>query len=206
MQISQTDIAVSSALDKLGRRSFMTIIAAGALSAQSTTQQQQPKEGAIRSAGFFAVEAGSSRPGKSIPVSGRRILVKVSGTDTGGGFALFEVPAAPDAGPGLHMHHVENEFFYVLEGELDVQVGTEIVRLGPGGSAYAPRLIPHTWQSVGGKDVRFLTLAQPAGNLEAFLNDLSGLQERGPLAPAELKALFQRHDMELVGPPLNSRP
>ena len=57
-----------------------------------------------------------------------------------------------------------------------------------------------------GKDVRFLSLAQPAGNLEAFLNDLSGLQERGSLAPAELKALFQRHDMELVGPPLNSRP
>ena len=47
---------------------------------------------------------------------------------------------------------------------------------------------------------------EPARNLEAFLNDLSGLQERRPLAPAELKALFQRHDMELVGPPLKSRP
>ena len=127
------------------------MIATGALSAQSTTQQQPPKEGAVRSAGFFAVEAGSSRPGKSIPVSGRRILVKVSGTDTGGSFALFEVPAGPNAGPGLHMHHVENEVFYVLEGELDVQVGTEIVRLGPGGSVYAPRLIPHTWQPAGGR-------------------------------------------------------
>lgn len=183
----------------------MTMIVTGALSAQSTTKQQQPNVGEV-SAGFFAVESGSSRPGKSIPVSGRRILVKVSGTDTGGGFALFEVPAAPNAGPGLHMHHVENEFFYVLEGALDVQVGTEIVRLGPGGSVYAPRLIPHTWQPAGGKDIRFLSLAQPAGNLEAFLNDLSGLQERGPLAPADLKAVFQRHDMELVGPPLKSRP
>ena len=182
----------------------MTMIVTGALSAQSTTKQQQPEVGAV-SAGFFAVAAGSSRPGKSIPVSGRRILVKVSGTDTGGSFALFEVPAAPNAGPGLHMHHVENEFFYVLEGELDVQVGTEIVRLGPGASAYAPRLIRHTWQPAGGKDVRFLSLAQPAGDLEAFLNDLSRLQQRGPLAPAELKALFQRHDMELVGPPLKSR-
>ncbi len=67
--------------------------------------------------------------------------------------------------------------FYSLT--LDVQVGTEIVRLGPGGSAYAPRLIPHTWQPAGGKDVRFLSLAQPAGDLEGFLNDLSRLQERG---------------------------
>jgi mannose-6-phosphate isomerase-like protein (cupin superfamily) len=139
-------------------------------------------------------------------VSGRLIQVKVSGADTGGDFALFEVPAAPNVGPGLHMHHVENECFYVLEGELDIQVGTEIVRLGPGGSVYAPRLIPHTWQPAGGKDVRFLSLAQPAGNLEAFLHDLSGLQERGALTPAELKALFLRHDMELVGPPLKGRP
>src|ERR1700688_2216539 len=111
MQITQTDTAVSSALDRLGRRSFMIMIVTGALSAQSTTNQQQPKAGAVKSAEFFAVEAGSSRPGKSIPVGGRRILVKVSGTDTGGGFALFEVPATPNSGPGLHVHHVENEVF-----------------------------------------------------------------------------------------------
>lgn len=183
----------------------MTMLGTGALAAQSTTEQQHPNAGAVTSAGFFAVETGSSRPGKSIAVSGRRILVKVSGTDTGGSFALFEVPAASNAGPGLHMHHVENEHFYVLEGELDVQVGAEIVRLGPGGSVYAPKLIPHTWQPAGTRDVRFLTLAQPAGNLERFLIDLSSLQQRGSLEPAAVKALFQRHHMELVGPPLKSR-
>ena len=81
------------------------------------------------------------------------------------------------------MHHVEHEVFYVLEGELDVQVGTETVRLKPGGSVYAPRLIPHphTWQPAGGKDVRFLSLAQSAGNLEVFLKAYSNVGRSHPL-------------------------
>jgi hypothetical protein len=46
----------------------------------------------------FAVEAGASRPVKTIQLNDRQILVRVSGEDNGGGFALFEVPAAPNAG------------------------------------------------------------------------------------------------------------
>lgn len=68
----------------------MTMLATSALSAQLAPEQKANHTGAVTFAGFFAVEAGSSRPGKSIVVSDRRILVKVSGTDTGGSFALFE--------------------------------------------------------------------------------------------------------------------
>jgi hypothetical protein len=67
-------------------------------------------------------------------------------------------------------------------------------------------MIPHTWQAAGGKDVRFLSLAQPAGHLEEFLVDLSKLQQKGALQPAAVKALFDRYDMEVMGPPLASRP
>lgn len=154
---------------------------------------------------FFAVRAGESRPARSIKVSGYEILVKVSGDDTAGEFALFEVPARLNSGPALHMHHIENEYFYVLEGELDVQVGTEVVRLNAGGSVYLPRMIPHTFQPAGGKNVRFLSFAQPAGHVEAFLVDLSKLQEKGALELSSIKALFERHDMEVMGPPLPSR-
>jgi mannose-6-phosphate isomerase-like protein (cupin superfamily) len=52
-----------------------------------------------------------------------RIAVKVSGDDTGGAMAVLEVRTAVDAGPSLHVHHVENEWFYALEGEYDIQVG-----------------------------------------------------------------------------------
>ena len=172
--------------------------------AQSPEQQKTGTKGSPQG-NFFAIEAGASRPGRSIEVSGRQILVKASGEDTGGGFALFEVPAVPGAGPPLHMHHIENEYFFVLDGELDVQVGKEVIRLKAGGSAYAPRMIPHTWQPAVGREVRFLSLAQPAGHLEAFLVELSKLQQKGRLEPASVKSLFERYEMEVAEPPLQTR-
>ena len=192
---------------KIRRRSLICV-AAGASASTALGQPQQPNTSTKASPQreFFAVEAGASRRGRSIEVSGRQILVKASGEDTGGDFALFEVPATPGAGPPLHMHHIENEYFFVLEGDLDVQVGKEVIRLKAGGSAYAPRMVPHTWQPAGGREVRFLSLAQPAGHLEAFLVELSKLQKEGRMQPSLIKALFERHEMEVAGPPLQARP
>ena len=152
--------------------------------------------------GGFTVAPGASRPGKSVPLGGYAVSVRVSGDDNGGGFALFEVPAVPDSGPPLHMHHIENECFYVLDGQLQVQIASEVVLIDAGGSVYAPRMVPHTWQTVGGKPVRFLSFAQPAGHLEAFLVDLSTSLRQGIQDPVSMKALFERYEMEVKGPPL----
>jgi quercetin dioxygenase-like cupin family protein len=48
-----------------------------------------------------------------------KISVKVSGKDNDGAFAVLEVETETDAGSPLHKHHIENEWFYVLEGEYD---------------------------------------------------------------------------------------
>jgi mannose-6-phosphate isomerase-like protein (cupin superfamily) len=151
------------------------------------------------------VDHGASRPGKSVGSGQYDIVVKVSGDDSGGEFVLFKVPAGPKAGPPLHMHQIENELFWVLEGELDVQVGTEIIRLAPGSCAYAPRMIPHTWQTVGERDVRFLALAEPAGHLEAFMRDLTRLRQSGPPDLASVKTLLEKYDMEVMAPALPAR-
>jgi len=164
--------------------------------------QPQTAGGAGLATGAFAVNPGATRPGKDIPVRGTFISVKVSGDDNGGGFALFEVPASPGSGPPMHMHHVENECFYVLEGALKVQVGAELFTLEPGGSVYLPKMIPHTWQTLGQKNVRLLSFAQPAGRLEAYVVALSELMSRGIPDSASMKTLFEKYDMEMTGPPL----
>jgi mannose-6-phosphate isomerase-like protein (cupin superfamily) len=110
-----------------------------------------------------------------------RIAVKVSGKDTGGAFAVLEVPTPPDAGPSLHIHRIENEWFFVLEGEYDIKVADQIYHLEPGGSAFGPRLIPHTWHCVSETAGRLLVVSRPAGYLENFAEDL----ER--LTPAQLR-------------------
>jgi mannose-6-phosphate isomerase-like protein (cupin superfamily) len=148
------------------------------------------------------VPPGASRPGKSVLLGGYSVSVRVSGDDNGGGFALFEVPAVPNSGPPLHMHHIENECFYVVAGQLRVQIGSERLLIDAGGSVYAPRMIPHTWQTAGGKPVRFLSFAQPAGRLEAFLVALSTSLRQGAPDPTSMKAIFEKYEMEIAGPPL----
>lgn len=128
--------------------------------------------------------------------------MKVSGTDTAGAFAVFEVPTVPFAGRPLHLHYTENEWFYTLDGEHHFQVGDKIHHLAPGGSIFSPKMIPHTWQNVGDSPGRMLTLVQPAGRLEAFFELFSKLVSVGALNTAANKALFEEYGMEVVGPPL----
>jgi mannose-6-phosphate isomerase-like protein (cupin superfamily) len=150
----------------------------------------------------FVVGPGATRPGKGIPIRGTIISVRVSGDDNGGGFALFEIPASPMSGPPLHVHHIEDECFHVLEGQLKVQVGPRIFMLDQGASVYLPRMVPHTWQTVGQRPARFLSLAQPAGRLEAYVIALSALVRQGAPDAASMKALFEEYEMEMIGPPL----
>ena len=143
----------------------------------------------------FAVPPGGSR-------SSGRIAVKVSGKDNAGAFAVLEVLTPSDSGPSLHIHHIENEWFYVLEGEYDIKVGDQIYHLERGASAYGPRLIPHTWNCVSATPGRLLVVAQPAGYLERFAEDLEKLPAVQLRDPAVEKALFEKYEIEIAGPPL----
>ena len=152
----------------------------------------------------FAAAAGGGRPTEPAAPKGH-LSVKVSGTDTGGSFAVFEVPTLPFAGPPLHLHHTENEWFYVLGVEHDFQVGDKTYQLAPGGSIFAPRMVPHTWQNVGDSPGRMLVFVQPAGRLEAFFGLYSKLVSIGALSTGAARALFEEYNMEVVGQPLSRK-
>jgi mannose-6-phosphate isomerase-like protein (cupin superfamily) len=74
------------------------------------------------------------------------VRIKVSGAGTGGAVAVLEVRTSPDFSTPVHVHHVENEWFYAIEGEYEVKVGDEIFHLKPGGSVYAPQVNPPRYQ------------------------------------------------------------
>jgi mannose-6-phosphate isomerase-like protein (cupin superfamily) len=167
--------------------------AAETLSASAAQQAQDSPRQA-----FFAVPSGESR-------SAGKVTVKVSGRDTDGAFAIVEVPTPMGYGPPLHRHHVENEWFYALEGEYDVQVADSIFHLKPGGSVYGPRMIPHTWRDVGKAPGKLMIVAQPAGHMEAFLEDVASLGPPSQRDPVAYKAVYTKHQMDIVGPPLSTR-
>jgi len=151
----------------------------------------------------FKVAAGEGRIHGHIKLKGvnANIMdIKVSGSDNDGGFALFEQTSlSPGRGTPLHVHHLQNEMFYVLEGNYFFQVGTDKFYLSAGDSIFLPMKVPHAWTQVSEKG-KMTVLFQPAGKMENFFTTVAAL-EKEP-TPAEMAKLFADNEMEIVGPPL----
>jgi len=126
--------------------------------------------------------------------------VKISGTDTNDGFAMFEQTSLSQGrGTPLHVHHYQNETFYVVEGNYYFQVGEDKFHLSEGDSIFLPMKVPHAWTQVGEKGKMTVTF-QPAGKMENFFLTLASL-EKEP-TQKEIAEIFANNDMQIVGPPL----
>ncbi len=124
---------------------------------------------------------------------------KVSSLDTDGGLFIIENTNDRKGGPPQHLHHEQEEWFYVVESDYIIKIGDERHRLGPGDSILAPRRTPHVWAHVGDGKGRLIIAFQPAGAMEAFFNEMA--QANTP-SREELRVLFSSHGMEVTGPPL----
>lgn len=124
---------------------------------------------------------------------------KVSTAETGGLFYSFESRDMSKGGPPRHVHHEQDEWFYVVKGEYVFEVGDERYELKAGDSLFAPRGIPHAWACAreGGT---LLTTVSPAGTFEAFILETT---EHAELPPhEEVVKAFEANAMTLLGPPL----
>ncbi len=157
----------------------------------------------LRNSKGFKINAGEGRIHGHIKLKGvnANILdVKVSGSDTDGDLAIFEQTSlSPGKGTPLHIHHFQDEVFYVMEGSYYFQVGEDKHTLTAGDSIFLPRKVPHAWTQVSEKGKMTVTM-QPAGKLEDFFVTMSALDHE-PTA-AEIAKIFADNEMQVVGPPL----
>jgi quercetin dioxygenase-like cupin family protein len=129
-----------------------------------------------------------------------RVRIHISGAETDGAFALLEAAGPPGDQPPLHVHHHDDEGFYVLEGEITLWVGDEQHVLRAGESVLAPRGVPHTVR-VGDRDARWLVTSTPAG-FEAFVRAVGSTEPQAALpSPDELARVAAEHGIEILGPP-----
>ena len=141
--------------------------------------------------------AGADREGESRGLGISTIAFKVTTSDQMGPFILENAFLAK-GGPARHLHYDQEEWFYVLEGKFQFEVGAERFRLQPGDSLLAPRQVPHVWAFVGEARGRILVAFFPAGKMRAFFHEVTKANAMPPQDPA----LWRAHGMELLGPPL----
>jgi quercetin dioxygenase-like cupin family protein len=145
--------------------------------------------------------------GEALWFLGFLVTVKASAETTGGRVAVIEHLAPGGAGSPLHVHRREDEWFYILEGELTFWVGGTVIDAPAGSVVYGPRDVPHTF-TVASPQARFLLVAEPAG-FETFVRTLAEPAASRTLPPPaeappdfdRLAAIAAEHGIEILGPP-----
>lgn len=123
---------------------------------------------------------------------------------TGGLIAAEEGVLEPgQSGPLRHYHTNVAELFYVLEGELLLQIGDQVERAGPGTFAFCPIGCVHAFRAAGEEPARVLIMALPPGVAEGYFRELAKLP--ADAGPAGWERLGQKWGTVAVGPPLEDQ-
>jgi DNA-binding transcriptional MerR regulator len=152
----------------------------------------------------FKVAAGAARFDEAIKLREEHNDCKVSGRDTGGAMCVFEF-AGLGSGPRRRQLD-QDEWIYVVDGELMLVVGDKQFQAGSGESIFVPKQTAYAWASTSGRPARIIDVYQPAGRTEDFFRAIAKYNSGPPIHEAlslrEFRELFQRHGMEVAGPPL----
>ena len=116
-----------------------------------------------------------------------------------GAFVVVEWQAPDDPiGPAqpvapLHVHHGDDEAWYVLEGALGFRLDEREVEARAGSGVFAPRGVAHTYWNAGPGPARYLLVMTPA--ILRLIEELHA----APLPDQEaVEAIFRKYDSELL--------
>jgi mannose-6-phosphate isomerase-like protein (cupin superfamily) len=120
--------------------------------------------------------------GHSLSVVGDIFTFKAVGEDTNGQYTLIELQVDPGIGPPPHVHHREDEAFYIQEGELEFQLGDQTVIATPGTFLYSPKGHLHSFKNITNQRAKMLVWYTPAG-IEKYFAEV-GVPVDAPDAPS----------------------
>lgn len=156
-----------------------------------------------------AVNSPDSQPlavtpgeGPSFWILGLPGRAKATGEQTRGTFSLVEARCPPGYATPLHIHYLEDEALYVLEGRLTCFAGGNQLSAAAGGYVYQPRGIAHGFRVDGDVPARILVLSVPAGADQCHPTQPPGAGLLGP-ATLELETLADlaaRYKIDVLGP------
>jgi mannose-6-phosphate isomerase-like protein (cupin superfamily) len=172
---------------------------------QAGTETMLDAEGEVASR-TFAQEPGE---GEALWWLGMLATIKATKEQTGGQYTLVEILAPEGYEAVLHVHHQEDEGFYILEGEMTFYVGEQRIKARPGSYLLGPKDVPHTF-TVDSGPARLLFVLSPGG-LEGLIREMgeparsleAPPQPEGPPDEAEMEsmaAIAARYGAEILGP------
>jgi len=129
-----------------------------------------------------------------VVLRGHPMAFLITGKDTKH-TSMFDWTIPPRFATGLHVHRVQEETFYVLEGECAWWLGEKMIRAIPGTYLFIPPGVPHNITNVCDKPARVLMTVSPPGH-EHYFEELAKLAAQGSPDPQALADLRDRFDTD----------
>jgi len=128
-----------------------------------------------------------------------QLIFKVTGEDTNGALDFFTIKVAPKNGPPLHIHNTRDEVIFVLSGRFKVVMADETYYCDKEGLVFIPAGMPHAFVNLADEEGEIIVIFTPGGT-QAFYEEIGrSAHDRETAA-----AIFAKHDMTLLGPPLSA--
>ena len=156
--------------------------------------------------------------GRKLVTRAQEVTFKVTGAH-GSSVSIFEVLVPPGFDVGAHTHSQSQEFFYVLEGELELLAfeptkrteeswhdwessgGDRVVRAGAGSSMFVPPGCPHAFRNATDKPARMLFQSLPSPDHEEYFEEIAEIWESGRTVDSgAVEKMRQRYDVEQITP------
>jgi quercetin dioxygenase-like cupin family protein len=183
-------------MPNLDRRTLLYLFGIASVSPLLPAQVAASGRVAVAKPGESRFAFSSARQAKLSPC-------KLTSGDSGGTCSAFELSALPQSGPFLHVHHREDEWYYVLSGEFLFKAGETSHNLPAGASIWLPRGIPHVWANTSTSEAKLILVCQPGG-FEKFFEEMGNEMAKVDSSSAQnkMKEVMAKYGMELLGPPL----
>lgn len=123
---------------------------------------------------------------------GDEVTFLITGEETDGAYFVAELSVPPAGGPPPHIHHREDESFYIREGTLAIRVGDTTVNASPGDFIQVPRGTVHCFKNTGNTRARMLVTFTPAGMEKFFMQGFYPAGDRSVGPPPMTEDLLSR--------------
>lgn len=132
---------------------------------------------------------------KGVTLSGHPMFFLITGDNTKH-TSMFDWTIPPRFSTGLHVHRVQEETFYVLEGECEWQVGEERIQAKAGAFLFLPPGVQHNIMNVSDAPARVLMTVSPPGHEHYFEELAKAVTGDSPPDAKAIGELRRRYDTD----------
>ncbi|GLQ16104.1 cupin domain-containing protein [Maritalea porphyrae] len=135
--------------------------------------------------------------------NGTKYKTLLSKEQTDGKISVVDSLSPVGSGPPKHIHHNEDETFFMISGKCEVWIEGTTTEHGPGEAVFIPRGKEHTFRVIGDEPSRHLVILNPGG-FEGFFAAMADGQYQVPDDMPTINAFAEKYNMTFTGPPLGA--